>query len=213
MRIVVLFLIAANLLLFGVWHGGWVDWPGEEREPWRLAQQVAPQNIRLLPSNANPGEPGKNASCVEFGGFAGEDLRRAETMLAELKLGPRLSQRQVQEILGYMVYLPPFRTRTEADRALAGLRDSGVRDFFLIQDNTPQRLAISLGVYKTAEGAKTRSQALAQLGVKNVQIAARNSANMRTWFQVRDPSDEDKTALEALGKRFENQDLTLATCQ
>ena len=206
MRPAVLILIAANLLLFALWQGGWIDWLGDKREPWRLAQQISPESLRLLPTVKE-----RNGRCLEFGGCLEADLKRVEGVLEDLKLGSRLAQRQLTEPLGYMVYLPPFRSRADADRALNALRVAGVKDFSLIQDTTPLRLGISLGVYRSEDAAQARLATLVRQGVKGATVDQRRSSVAKIWFQVHEPSAYQETTLAAISRQFPEQEI--GTCR
>lgn len=49
MRIVVLVLLLANVILFA-WGQGYLGTQDAGREPQRIAQQVAPEKLRILPA-------------------------------------------------------------------------------------------------------------------------------------------------------------------
>lgn len=100
MRALVLALLVLNLLLFG-WNRGWLPAPWgagvrSEREPERLARQVRPDAVRVVPDSAPlpPGgaepaagaEPGSPA-CLEAGPFGADDAARVERALAALPDG------------------------------------------------------------------------------------------------------------------------------
>ena len=62
MRLIVPALLVANVLAFAWWQG-WLDpWVGAKREPERLARQIEPQVLRIVPMPggvfAAPGETG-----------------------------------------------------------------------------------------------------------------------------------------------------------
>ena len=90
LRIVVAALVLANLLFF-VWVRGWLA-PGfpaprqAESEPERLAQQVRPEAVQVLPARAASAALNAvreaTAVCLEAGPFAAEGLEPAETALA-----------------------------------------------------------------------------------------------------------------------------------
>jgi hypothetical protein len=90
LRIVVAALVLANLLFF-VWVRGWLA-PGlppprqAESEPERLAQQVRPEAVQVLPAKAASAALNAvreaAAVCLEAGPFAADGLEAAEAALA-----------------------------------------------------------------------------------------------------------------------------------
>jgi hypothetical protein len=86
----VVLLLLANALFFG-WARGWFapDWPPPrqgEREPERLAAQVRPELITVLPAAAASAavQAARAAAevCLEAGPFDAEGLAAAEAALA-----------------------------------------------------------------------------------------------------------------------------------
>jgi hypothetical protein len=212
-RLVAILLLLANLLALGVLAGLFDDlWP-RGREPQRVASQVAPDRLRVVPPappapastpEAVPGErpaaPGAAAvgdgqaapgvasapspaaatggpqatlasasvepMCMEAGPL---DEARAER-LREWARGLREPLRAVidrrPEAPSFMVYLPPA---ADPQRRLAQLRQLGVSDLYLIAEG-PLRQAISLGIFRSQEGARARQGELAARGVQGTRI-------------------------------------------
>ena len=87
LRALLALLVVANLLYFA-FASGWLDGvaglsAAGDREPDRLAKQVRPQTIRVLPMSAAasaPVEPG--VACYETPTFTGADALAVETALA-----------------------------------------------------------------------------------------------------------------------------------
>src|SRR5690606_35581749 len=88
--------------------------------------------------------------CIEVASFSQDEARRFAAQLGSL--GARAETRSLPAPLSHMVYLPPQPDRAGAERKAAELRALGIDDFFIIQDNSDLRWAISLGVFKTEEG-------------------------------------------------------------
>lgn len=53
MRIAFLVLLLVNVVLFA-WGQGYLGMPDDGSEPSRLAQQIAPEKLRILPAPASP---------------------------------------------------------------------------------------------------------------------------------------------------------------
>ena len=190
-----------NVALFAWQHGVFGRFAESGREPERIARQVEPERIRVLserevqvlreraaaqsraaavaapPSAANGAgiDLSVAQACVEFGDFIGPDLSRVETALLKLGLGSRQSARTVEVPGWYLVYLPPFKTRAEADRAVAELKKSGVKDLLVFTDG-PLRLGVSLGSFRDPELAKAHVASLVKLGVKNARVSDKPTA-------------------------------------
>lgn len=223
MRIILLLLIGANLVLLLLWQSGASDWFSEKREPWRVTHQIAPNAIRILPPESlqdgagDAPKQGKDrgevsgsatrATCMEFGGFAGAEVNRVAALIAALGSTLQVTQRPVQEQASWIVYLPPYKDRADTDRATAVLRRNGITDYFLILDETPLRLGISLGVFKTEDAAAARLTALQAQRITLARIGQRNTAITKTFFRIEGIGPQTLTGLASMRTLFPNQEL------
>ena len=122
--------------------------------------------------------------CIEWGSFTLADAPRAEKALEPLALGPRLTQRRTEEQAHWWVFIPPAPTRALAVRKAAELKTLAVDEYFVMQDEGPNRWAISLGVFRTEDGARARLAALRAQGVRTAQIGERDTTVPKVWLQV-----------------------------
>jgi hypothetical protein len=93
LRALAILLIVANLL-FLAWSRGWLDdaigiRAGGDREPERLARQVRPDMVVLLPPSA-ASAPGA-AACVEAGPFAEAEIAAARGVLEPILRPDRIA--------------------------------------------------------------------------------------------------------------------------
>jgi hypothetical protein len=206
-------LLIANLAFFAVQAGFFGHVLPDGREPARSADQISPEKLNLLPADADvkapvaavtpaPPPATKTYACVELGSFSVDDARRAETLIAGVGLAGRYAQRKTDEAASYIVYLPPFKTKADADRASAELHRIGVNDFFIIQENGPFKLAISLGVFRTEEAAKAQLTSLSQLGVRNAKTGERSTTVAKVYFQFRNIDQETDAKIVELKASF-----------
>jgi hypothetical protein len=212
MRTLVFLLLLANLTLFGYIRldsmtGG---------EGVRLAQQVQPEKISLLtPRQVAALDPAKVATladvCVEWGPLSDTEKTRALATLEPLDLARLISEKRVEVIANYWVFIPPAASRAAADRKLAELKAQGVKDLLLI-DGGPQRYAISLGVFRGEGGRKRRLAELEAQGVKGAQVAARAQSVLQTALVVRDPSAPAMARLKELQGGFPGSELKVGAC-
>jgi hypothetical protein len=212
MRILVLLLLLANLTLLGYTK---LDSLGTG-EGVRLAQQIQPDKIVLLsPQQVAALGPAKVAAlanvCVEWGPLSDTDKARALASLEPLDLAKLISQKKVEVMANYWVFIPPAPNRSIADRRMEELKAQGVKDLLLV-DGGAQRFAISLGVFRTEEAAQARLAALEAQGVKTARVGARVQAIAQTALVVRDPPAPAVTRLKELQGAFPGSEIRIGTC-
>ncbi len=152
------------------------------------------------------------AACMEWSGFSGNDLTRATAALDTLKLGDKLTQRQVEHASGYWVYIPPLNTRADADRKVAQLKARGVEEYFIVQEAGKWRNAISLGVFRTEDAAQKYLESLRSKGVKSALAGERMSKFMLTVFVLRNPDAAVTAKMAELQNEFAGSELKAAAC-
>ncbi|MGH8619376.1 MAG: SPOR domain-containing protein [Burkholderiales bacterium] len=214
MRALFLLLLLANLGFY-VYMTYLRGSPGDDAQIALL--QISPEKMRIAKPGAPPparGEPKSEPApalpqaCIEWGPFDASDRKFAEPQLAALALGDRLSVRDVGDG-SFWVYIPPLKTKPEADRKSAEVRARGVTDFSILPGEGPWQWAISFGVYRNEDNAKSR---LAQLREKGIRSAVLGPRGGDTLFVVRDPSDAVTAKLAVLQKDFPLTELKPVTC-
>jgi hypothetical protein len=212
MRILVLLLLLANLTLLGYTR---LDSLGTG-EGVRLAQQVQPDRIVLLsPQQVAALGPAKASAladvCVEWGPLSDTDKARALASLEPLDLAKLISQKKVEVVANYWVFIPPAPNRSAADRRVEELKALGVKDLLLV-DGGQQRFAISLGIFRTEDAAQARLAALEAQGVKTARIGARVQALAQTALVVLDPPAPAVARLKELQGSFPGSEIRIGTC-
>jgi len=213
MRTLVFLLLLANLTLFGYIKLDRIS----SGEGVRLAQQVQPDKISLLtPQQVAALGPAKVASladvCVEWGPLSDAERTRAIATLEPLDLSRLMSQKKVEVITNYWVFIPPAANKPMADRRVAELKQQGVKDLFLIETG-PQRLAISLGVFRNEEAAQARLASLQAQGVKTARVGQRVQAVPQIALVVRDPPAPVIVRLKELQTDFPGSELKIGSCE
>jgi hypothetical protein len=219
-RLLFLLLLAANLGFFA-----WMRFlappdPAVDRQP--LARQLDAQDLRIVgarelarapspppapPKPVAPAPEPARLACLEWGSFNPADATRAAQRLEPLALGARLAQYRGEETAGWWVHMPPQGNRAAALRKAAELKRLGVDDYFILQDASPQRWALSLGVFSTEDAAKAHLEALRAKGVRTAIIERRDTRVPRVWFQVRDADAPLQDRLRAIARDFEGATL------
>jgi len=219
-RVAFFLLLLANLALFAWAYFG----TGRvSDEPQLMEQQLNPQEIRLL----NPDQVAKLAAerakqiaerpkptpkpsaiaCLELGAFNVGDAPRVQQALEPLALGSRLSQRRADEIASYWVSIPRLRSRQSANLKAAELKRLGVDDFFIVQEDSKFRLAISLGVFKTEEAANGRLADLNKKGVRTARVGPKETSVQKVYFSIREVPDALVTRLNDIRQGFPGTEL------
>lgn len=217
MRALFFFLVLVNLA-FVAWNLGYLGESGTgSREGSRLAAQIHPDRIRILSAaEASRQGAGKGASatgapstvaCLEWGSFPAQEIERVQAVLAALKPPPKFSLRRVDETAGWWVYLPPQANKPAADKKLAELKQLGIAEFFVINDDGPNKFAISLGVFKTEEAARNYLDSLARKGVRTARTAERETRVAKTMIVFREVDEAARGRLNEARKDFAGVEL------
>ena len=210
MRTIFLFLLLVNMVTFAYLHYAG-ERPGAEAQIALL--QISPEKVKLVkalpavPAAVN-NKPPVPAVCVEWGPVIASDAAQAAAALAKLDLGNRLSQHDAAET--YWVYIPPSKSRADAEKKAGAVRGLGITDFFILQGPAALEFAISLGVFKTEAAANSQ---LAQLRAKGIRsaVAAPYGATSST-FLIRDPDDAVTMRLAEMKADFPFAALKAVAC-
>lgn len=212
MRTLVVLLLLANLAL-----GGYIYLDGlGSGEGVRLAQQVQPDKISLLtPQQVAALGPSKVSAladvCLEWGPLSDGERSRALKELEPLDLAKLISQKKVEVITNYWVFIPPAASKAAADRKIEELKGLNIRDVSLVDIGT-QRLAISLGAFRTEEAAIGRLTALQTQGVNTAKVGSRAQSLMQTILIVRDPPAPAVARMKELQGVFAESEIRVGTC-
>lgn len=178
---------------------------------------IAPANtVPFAPASILSSElasiPKMGRQCLEWGEFSGRGLADAQAGLATLKLGERLSQRVVEHVGGFWVYIPPLKTSAEVQRKLAQLKRMGVDDYFVVQEEGAWLNTISLGVFRTEDAAQKFHEDLRDKGVRSAKVGERMSKLRFTVFGLKgiDAAEVDK--IKALQKDYPDSELKAVDC-
>jgi hypothetical protein len=214
MRLLALLLLLANAGFFA-----WAQYAPQMASPEShlLDQQIKPESIRLLsPAEVLELSSGKtvkgvDASCREWGPFAAADLERAQALLQPVAASARISERRGDDGAGWWVFMPPQPTRQGAIQKVAELKQLGVDEYFVVQDDPKLRFAISLGIFRTEEAARTRLEELRARGVRSAQVGQRQTPMQRVYLQLQGVGDSLQPRLAELKQAFPSADLKECT--
>jgi len=148
------------------------------------------------------------AACVEFAGFRNADLQRARESFGALQLGDRFTERRIEDVTRYWVFVPPAKDRRTAEQ-VAQLKRLGVNDVSV----RPERdNAISLGVFSSEDAARRFLDQLRGKGVQDAEIGPFTRETRGVAMLVRDPDTETVARLTILQRDFPNAQLRAVAC-
>lgn len=125
LRALLVALVLANALYFG-WTQGWLDAAlglssQGEREPQRLAAQIAPEALQILP----PATLAKRVPppvCLESGPFLASELAQAEAMLRQLLPDGGWTVLTRERPGSWLVYMGRYTSKVTMERRADELR-------------------------------------------------------------------------------------------
>jgi len=147
------------------------------------------------------------AACVEFSGIAAADATRVHDAFAAFRLGDRLTERRVEEVSRYWVFVPATRDRRGAEAYVAQLRARGVADLAVRPDNS-----ISLGIFSTEDGARRFLASVQAKGVADAEYGPFARDLRELVMLVREPDTELVARLAALQREFTGAQLHAVPC-
>ncbi len=207
LRAVVLVLLLANLLFFG-WARGWLA-PAlppphsGEREPERLAAQVNPERVLVLPAKAASAAisaaRAAAIACLEAGPLGEADIAAAETALAAARLPDGAWQREAAP-------LPPLwwvYASASPDAAVMRTRTAELTRLQIAFEavETPADLAGGLLLSRHATRAEAEA-ALATVAANKtlrfLRVLSLPTPPARLWLRVPKADGEQQVRLQAL---------------
>jgi len=214
MKALAILLLLANLAVLAYFQ---IEGLGSS-EANRVTQQVHPEKLKPF-SQAQVKTMGLDkpalpppAQCLEWGPFSEGEKERSLPVLQELAQGRTLTGKAVEVTTAYWVFVPPQANKAAAEKKIAELRSLGVNELYLVQENSPQKLAISLGLFRSEEAANNYLATMQQLGVKSARIAPRTQTLSQTLLVMRDPNPEILARLQELKTEFPSSEARLAPC-
>ena len=76
-----------------------------------------------------------------------------------------------------------------------------------MQDEGPQRWALSLGVFRSEDAAQARLATLREQGVRSAQVAPRETVVPKVWLQVKDVDPALQSLLKEAARAIEGSEL------
>lgn len=181
-------VVVANLLFFA-WAQGWlasfVAPPMHgEREPQRLAAQVRPEAVRVMPVPAAASAAAERTACLRAGPFTDADVGIAEAALLGSGVPASAWQRDTDQQAGaWLVYMGPF-----ADAAALRQKDEELRRLRVGAEEVraPVDLAPGLALSRHASrpAADEALQQFTDRGVRTARVVSVPPPPQQHWLRV-----------------------------
>ena len=171
-------------------------------------------DTHVMVAESSPSETKPDTlACLEWGDFSGADLTRVSAALSALQLGDKLKQHQVEHTIGYWVYIPPLKSKAAVTEKIAQLKARGIDEYFVVPDAGPWLNAISLGVFRTQEGAQGFLDDLQRTrDIRTAQIGERASKFRTTVFELSGIDAAAVAELTEMQKSFPGSILKNVSC-
>jgi len=181
LRIIVISLVVANLLLLG-FQSSTPDVQPEARPAPAVTRGANIPTIHLFSEMMqDQGLMSGNRQCFTLGPF--HSVADWDDVHARLqKVSTRVSERQTEALVekGYWVYLPPYPSLLEANKALLSLQALGLKDVAIMYDGEWKN-SISLGYFMRQSNAQGRKKGLESKGFEPLMRIQRQ-AEPRYWL-------------------------------
>ena len=203
LRTLVIALLLANAAFFA-WTQGWLDAvvgsaAHAEREPQRLAQQVHPEAVRLLPAQVAVAPPARR--CLEAGPFDASEVVAVEAALAAnpaaSALAGRWSRLSTDTPGLWMIAVGRAAPREAQLKKITELKRLGV-SFEVVKAASGTDETLSLGQFDTLVAAQEALARLVARGIHTGRIVEVTPSATSHRLRVDAATPPEASALEAL---------------
>jgi cell division septation protein DedD len=213
MRWVFYLLLAANVVFGGFLY---LRESAPNPDAQIIGLQMNADQVNVLPAPTPAAEPAvvekRATACLQWGGFAATDLPRAQAVLDRLAIGERARRIEVGVTTSYWVHIPPLASKPAMDRKTSELKALGVDDYSPILEPGRWRYAISLGLFRSEEGARKYLAQLRGKGVRSAIVGEREQRAMQAAFLVIEPTEEESARLVELSAELPGSEIRAVEC-
>jgi len=175
--------------------------PGAVVEPPVAAEPSPAPNVGPAPTEFS-------SICVEIGQFNKAEATLFEMQLLSLALNPdNILVAPIVDAKTFMVNVPPSANQKAAEEKVTELQRSGVKNYFIIKDQSALRWAVSLGVFSTREAAEKFVADLGKIGVSNLQITPRGASEEHLVYRLYNLTPEQHRFIESSMRNFPRQNM------
>jgi hypothetical protein len=210
LRLLVLLLLLANATYFA-WAQGLLApmgfTPVQQSEPQRVAQQIRPEAVRVLPGDeAKRIETAavKAPECLQAGLFTESEAASLKQSLDAWPSGSWTIE-PATEPARWIVYMGKYPDAASLEKKKAELRERNVS--FEPLANTSLEPGISLGGYPTEAAAKQQLEALTQKGVRTAKVVQEKAESKGQLLKLTSVDDTLRPKLDDLKSALNGKPL------
>lgn len=149
--------------------------------------------------------------CLRWSGFS---IEQAVTGRERIKaLGLTAIEQGSSEKSRVWVYIPPLDTLEQARKKAQQLADLGIDDYFVVNDGSKWRNAVSLGIFSSKEAGERRLEDLRAKGVKSAVVRDKDDNLKLVSFLFRNISEESRQKLDKAGGGLRGVELRETACR
>lgn len=182
--------------------------PEPSKAPPPAATPPAPSAAApaLKPASVAAGPAAPTLQCSALTGLTLAEAKRLQADIGSRAPDAHTSLQATKETASYWVFIPPLGSKAAGDKKMKELTQLGITDSFLIQDAGPNQFAISLGVFSSEEGAKTRLQDLNKKGVRSARTDQRNKGSDSARLEIHADGETLSKLLQQFGSKTTRAD-------
>lgn len=216
LRTLVAALLVANLAFYA-WSQGWLDGVVGvrsigDREPERMARQVHPELVRVLPpgdSSAIGAAPPITLACLEAGPFVDADAAVAQTAAQAALPGAGVTDVKTDKPPVWIVYMGRYANREALTKKEEELKRRKL-DYDEVRDNATLAPGLSLGRFDSGAAAASALDKLAQQGIHTARIVELTPAS--SSHMLRFETGDAVVAAQAMALRLGALGKSFAAC-
>lgn len=201
MRLTFWVLLLVNLVLF-FWSQGYLGEHDKSREPQRMARQVAPEKLRVLPVEAPP-----PIVCKRIEGLTEAEIEGIKGGVAS---APDWQSSVVPAKLvpAFLVVIPNFPDRAAADKKKSELRKSDIKEIQVVEDVELGPFVLSMGMFRNQSAAEQLMQTLSRKNVHALRMTKREVPPEKLTLDLHAPADLMAAKLPGLMATLPNASQT-----
>lgn len=216
LRALVAALLVANLAFYA-WSQGWLDGVVGvrsigDREPERMARQVHPELVRVLPagdSSAFGTPPPPTLACLEAGPFIDAEAAAAQTAAQTALPGVGVTDAKTDKPSVWIVYMGRYASREAQAKKEEELKRRKL-DYDEVRDNATLTPGLSLGRFESGSAAASALEKLAQQGIHTARIVELTPAS--SSHMLRFETGDAVVAAQAMALKLGAQGKGFAAC-
>jgi hypothetical protein len=195
LRILVISLFVTNLLLLGFKSSTPATQPKTVEKQAVVEDSGIPTIYLFSEIMENRDLMSGNRRCFSLGPFHSIE-ERVDVYTRLLDLSISIDERETQALVekGYWVFMPPYSSLLEANRALLTLQALGLEDVGVIFEGEWEN-AVSLGYFLRQENALRRKKGLEERG-HEPRIRVQRQSESRYWLDYEQDPGSDLIALD-----------------